>query len=105
MDIIQEAIRELRNQKTLNEERKDKHSNTLVDLWDQVYCSLTDGGYNNTYDALGGLNGKNKYPISQVTTLVDVRPGVNGIRVTSSETDEAEHVAKVYGLEYHLAPN
>lgn len=105
MNTIQEAIRELRNQNTLNEARKDKRSNTLVDLWDQVYCSLTDGGYNNTYAALGKLNGKNKYPVTQVQTLIDVRPGVNGIRVTSSETEEAEHVAKVYGLEYHVAPN
>ena len=122
MNSIQEALRELRAEplvedlvdKTsstitesyemqLVEAKKSRHENTLRDLWDQVYCSLTDGGYNNTYKALGKLNGKGKYDVAEVGGS-DIRPGFDTIVVTNPNTDAAEEVAKVYGLEYRIVP-
>lgn len=122
MNSIQEALRELRaeqlvedlaNKSSFNiaesyemqlvEAKKSRHENTLRDLWDQVYCSLTDGGYNNTYKALGKLNGKGKYDVAEVGGS-DIRPGFDTIVVTNPNTDAAEEVAKIYGLEYRIVP-
>lgn len=122
MNSIQEALRELRAEQLVEdlanksdsniaesyemqlvEAKKSRHENTLRDLWDQVYCSLTDGGYNNTYKALGKLNGKGKYDVAEVGGS-DIRPGFDTIVVTNPETDAAEEVAKIYGLEYRIVP-
>lgn len=119
MNSIQEALRQLRSdsltedfgqdivensyEMQLVEAKKSRHANTLLDLWDQVYCSLTDGGYNNTYKALGKLNGKGKYDVAEVGGS-DIRPGFDTIVVTNPNTDAAEEVAKVYGLEYRIVP-
>ena len=123
---ILEALRELETSKTISKytnrslkERKIAYLNEslkrkkkvservnapikeaiLADLWEQVYCSLTDGGVNAVYQALGDLNGKNKYSSEEVT--VPKREWKDEISVISIESDDlnwAKHIAEVYGL-------
>lgn len=102
-----------------------KHKFPFVDLWEQVYASLTDAGENTFYYIQGPLKGKSHYGVNAVRTLVDVKPGYDGIAIKNRPTldysiylrshpEEAEHwrentkfddfkwaqhIADVYGLE------
>lgn len=100
MNAIQEALRELNR---FNEAKKTRKVRAFDDLWDQVYCSLTDGGADSAYKALGDLNGKALYDVYDITGS-DVRPGFDTIIVNSSNTDPAVKVAEVYGLETKVIP-
>lgn len=100
MDAIQEALRELFAESSTKKRRKAR---VFTDLWDQVYCSLTDGGANSAYAALGDLNGKGLYDVYDITGS-DVRPGYDTIIVNSSNADPALKVAEIYGLETKVIP-
>ena len=99
MDSIQEALRELFNEGA----KKRRKVRAFTDLWDQVYCSLTDGGADSAYAALGELNGKGLYDVYDITGS-DIRPGYDTIIVNSSNSDPALRVAEIYGLETKVVP-
>lgn len=100
MNAIQEALRELNR---FNEAKKTRKVRVFDGLWDQVYCSLTDGGADAAYKALGDLSGKSLYDVYDITGS-DVRPGFDTIIVNSSNTEPAVNVANVYGLETKVIP-
>lgn len=47
-------------------ERKINKNYIIKDLWDQVYCSLTDSVDNRVYNILGKWSGKLRYPVTHV---------------------------------------
>lgn len=100
MNAIQEALRELNR---FNEAKKTRKVRAFDDLWDQVYCSLTDGGADSAYAALGDLNGKALYDVYDITGS-DVRPGFDTIIVNSANSEPAVKVAEIYGLESKVIP-
>lgn len=99
MNTIQEALRALNiSEATAVATKKRRRVRAFTDLWDQVYCSLTDGGADSAYSALGVLNGANKYEVDEVGTS-DIRPGYNTIVISNPDNAWALHIADVYGLE------
>ena len=94
---VNESLR--RNRVTNEQAGPAKKEAIIADLWEQVYCSLTDGGVNAIYQALGDLNGKNKYGIHSVKSRYDENdPDGSIITVKSRDLDWARYIAKVYGL-------
>lgn len=114
-DVIYESLVQLRevNQEpetiSDNSDVKKKESDKVTtrafhDLWDQVYCSLTDGGAQSAYDALGKYNGKSHYGIYQIG-----KGGVEGdnytITVRTKKPEWAETIADLYKLESKTYPD
>lgn len=77
------------------------HRNSFLDLWDQVYCSLTDGGQNSVYTSLGALSGKNKYDKRYEIETGEKQGNLDIITVISRDLDYAKRVAEIYGLNTH----
>lgn len=100
MNAIQEALRELN---TVVEAKKTRKVRAFDDLFDQVYCSLTDGGADSAYQALGDMSGKGVYDVYDITTS-DVRPGFDTIIVNTDQPDAALKVAEIYELETKVVP-
>ena len=69
----------------------------IIDLWDQVYCSLTDGSDNRVYEILKPELRKKYYPITHVAPSTSFtgklpvgfkrKPGFNDIIVISPQID------------------
>lgn len=90
----------------VNEKRGEiaKSQHAFEDLWDQVYCSLTDGGINSAYDSLGSLSGKNRYDKRAEIEVGGYRDGYDIITIISPNLDYARQVAEIYELDTRYNP-
>lgn len=101
MSAIQEALHQLRSIKEDDEMKVT--SRAFKDLWDQVYCSITDGGANSAYAALGKYNGKNHYPIQRVEAG-KVEGENYTLTIRTKNPSWAKTIADLYDLKYKEYP-
>ena len=79
----------------MNKSKKKVKEPILRDLWDQVYCSLTDAGDNRAYAMVGG---KGKYGILDINNAGE-KDGNDIIVITDPNHERAMEIASKFELE------